>query len=160
MRIAMDHLTKYQPEAPLTGTGDIPYCRLLAARGLENIMEQIALFEACLTKDTPFFQHFVDCMHGDPDDDTCAERILEDLIIFFREKALRLPSSRLTPIEREIMQQFERVQTQEAQDNMIRRWYWDLLPTLVQQDFMQAHGLKSAPGQAYLHTVTGLGLNV
>lgn len=161
MRSVVEQLTDFAFEAPLPRPGsgygeDGPCTRLIVAQGIENLIEHIALFEACLTIDTPFMKHFVGCLQGMRDDDTGAEQIFEDLVIFFREKALRLPPSRQTPIEREIMRQFESSQMHADPESLVRLWYWEFLPTLVEHDFLGALGLDRRPGKEYLHAVTGV----
>lgn len=162
MRSVLKQLTEFGDDSPLSPApsgDDVPCTRLLVAQGMENLIEHITLFDACLTEDTPFMKHFIGCLQGIRDDDTGAEQIFEDLVIFFREKALRLPPSRQTPVEREIMLQFEMSQTCEDPESLVRLWYWEFLPTLVQHDFLRALGLDRRPGKEYLHAVTGVCLN-
>ncbi len=65
MRSALKQLTDFGKDAPLTPASageDVPCTRLLVAQGMENLIEHITLFDACLTEDTPFMKHFIGCL--------------------------------------------------------------------------------------------------
>lgn len=159
MRAVTEQLAILSAEIPMDDEADVHYSRVLVAQGMKNLIDQIALFDACLTMETPFAQHFFDWLAGIHDDDTGAERIFEDLVIFFREKALRLPPDRVTTVEKELLRYFEENQPLEDPESMVRRWYWDHLPSLVLYDFSRARGLESLSGLEYLQAVTGISLD-
>ena len=160
MRDLLTQLKNFTLENPLPGEPDDDEVRQtcgLVAKGLQNFIDNLSLFEACLTVETPFMAHFLGSLRkGRDDDDTGAEQLLEDLVIFFREKALRLPPDRITQAEREIMQIFEDNQILEEPESMTRRWYWNYLPLLVQHDYLIALGLDRPEGKEYLRAATGV----
>lgn len=133
------------------------HSRQLAALAMENILDQIEVFRACLTQGTPFLEHFKECFQGVHSDDTGAEQILEDMILFFREKALRLPAAQITPIEQRLMRQFEQATANEP-DSLVRRWYWFYLPAIVLRDMTQSQALHSGAGADYLQHVTDMNI--
>lgn len=141
MREVMTSLTHSVPSVE-SKPSRVQRSRQLAALGIENILENVETFRVCLTPDTPFMQHFQECLKGVLDDDTGAEQILEDIVIFFREKSLRLPDSQITHIERRVMAYFEKSYTDDP-ESLVLRWYWFYMPAIVLKDFTRAKHLSA-----------------
>ncbi len=129
--------------------------RVLLARAMADFLAQLPVYDVCLTPDTPFMRHFVDFLCGTHDDETDEEQLFEDLVLFFREKTLRLAPHRMSEVEREVLKHFEDAQRPDDLDNLARRWYWVCLPALVQKEFSEACGFCHPAGEEFYQLLMG-----
>lgn len=133
----------------------IPETCILAAHGLRDLLTQMSAFAVCLSWQTPYMAHFISAISNPHDDDTCAEQIYEDLVIFFREKALRLPPEHITPIEKTLLDSFEQGPSSLDPECMVCQWYWHYIPLLVQYEFLSNTGIVRRSGAEYLGMIIG-----
>lgn len=104
----------------------------LTAQALHCLTDCPALFDTCVSADTPFFAEFMAALHtGATDADTCFA-MFECLVIFFREKMLRSSSHTCSAAEQRILRYFEASPEWDNQlQLLVCSWYWYELPRRV-----------------------------
>lgn len=87
-------------------------------------------FDGNISTDSPFFQEFFEALRScSTCEDNCFS-MLECMIIFCREKALRFGAEQLSLMEHGILRHFEKSGMWEdpARETLVSQWYWTVLP--------------------------------
>lgn len=113
----------------------------LVRRGIPHLLESPTIFSACISMDSPFTEEFFEKLKtGDISHDGCFA-VFECLVIFFREKWLRLGNRRADTVERDILHYFETSpEWNENLGTLICAWYWRHLPRRVMNDVRRQSG--------------------
>ena len=113
----------------------------LVRRGIRHLLESPTIFSACISTDSPFAEEFFEKLKtGDTSHDACFA-IFECLVIFFREKWLRLGNRRAAAVERDVLHYFETSpEWNENLGTLICAWYWRHHPRRVMDDVRRQSG--------------------
>lgn len=98
--------------------------------GLRHVQKHAVYFDNNVSKDSPFFSEF---FHGLSTNDTCEDvcfGMLECVIIFCREKTLRMKVEEAPVLEFSILKHFENsgMWDDPARQTLVAQWYWLILP--------------------------------
>lgn len=102
-----------------------------------HIIENCTIFNGCITLDTPFLREFVASINTDSlaQDEDSIFSFFECLVIFFREKRLRLGRTKLAAPEQAVLSYFETSGNWEPHDvTIVNEWYWHTLPRKIVEE--------------------------
>lgn len=109
-------------------------------KALTDLTENIDFFEKYIDENNPFKQHFYDFFCApETNFDECFA-VQEDVAIFFREKLLRLGIKNMSPIELEVLQEFEALD--HDLDSCVASWYYEKLPLMMYSELGESIGYK------------------
>lgn len=106
-----------------------------------HIIENCTIFNGCITLDTPFLREFVVSINTDflTKDEDSIFSFFECLVVFFREKSLRLGRAKLAAPELAVLSYFENSGSWEPHDaTIINEWYWHTLPRKIVEESLHS----------------------
>ncbi len=96
---------------------------------LEYICANEALFEASISKNSPFYAEFFTHICADSVHPELCFELLECLIIFCRERQLCTHTQNISAAEKELLDFYEQSQHwKESEHTLVYEWYWRTLP--------------------------------
>lgn len=107
-----------------------------------HIIQNCTLFNGCISLNTPFMREFFESIteeNAGLDEDSTFQ-LFECLVIFFREKRLRMGIEKLAAPERAVLVYFENSsEWSHKESTLINEWYWHTLPQkVVEESFTQS----------------------
>lgn len=111
-----------------------------------HIAENCTIFNECVTLDTPFMREFFASINERDmsTDDEAVFSLFECLVIFFREKKLRMGGGILAPQEAAVLTYFESSGNWPHDDKtLVNEWYWHKVPRKLVEESVQT--LSAAP---------------
>lgn len=109
----------------------------LVCEATGHIIQNCTLFNGCISLNTPFMREFFASIDGektDLDEDSTFQ-LFECLVIFFREKRLRMGVQKLAAPERAVLAYFENSDAWSLQEaTLVNEWYWHTLPKKVVEE--------------------------
>lgn len=117
----------------------------LFSKALVHLMNEIDFFDKYVHDDNPFKEHFHSRFQEVVEKEEDCFALHEDIILFFREKSLRIGLEYLEDIEQQVLKEFEiRIHEKES---LVAKWYFEQLPLRVYEDI--ANTIKNSK-QAYI----------
>lgn len=100
-----------------------------ARDALTFLINNVNIFNRHVSHDTPFLREFFAIAENkDVSCESCFS-LIECIVIFFREKALRIPHAAPAPEEEKLLRHFENSGEWEPVDGtLVSWWYWAELP--------------------------------
>ena len=112
------------------------------ATALAHLIENIDFVEKYIDTDNPFKQHFYSFFEeGNFNLEDCFA-IYEDIVIFFREKLLRVGIQNMSPIEMNILYDFEN--SDQDANSFVGMWYYEKLPALIYGELSNSIGYSGS----------------
>lgn len=104
----------------------------LFSKALAHLINEANFFEKCIHSKNPFKEHFHKSFQESVEKEEECFALHEDIIIFFREKALRFGLNNLEEIELEVLKDFE-AKSHES-NSLLAKWYFEKLPLLMYKE--------------------------
>lgn len=115
----------------------------LVCEATGHIIQNCTLFNGCICMTSPFMREFCESIKDEKAnllDEDKTFQLFECLVIFFREKRLRMGVQKLAATERAVLAYFENSNEWSLQEpTLINEWYWHTLPKkVVEESFAQS----------------------
>ena len=111
---------------------------ILLVRVLAHIIDNLDFVEKYIDDSNPFKQHFYNFFQVETINIEECTTVQEDIVIFFREKLLRVGIKNMSDIEMELLQDFENAE--QDLDSCAVEWYYEKLPLMMYKELGESIG--------------------
>ena len=111
---------------------------VMVVKALSHIIDNLDFVEKYIDDSNPFKQHFYNFFQVEVSNYEECLSVQEDIVIFFREKLLRVGINNMNAVELEVLKDFEN--TEQDLDSCIVEWYYEKLPLMMYKELGESIG--------------------
>lgn len=115
---------------------------VIFVKALTHIIDNLSFVETYIDNGNPFKQHFYDFFRAENINYEECFAVQDDIVIFFREKLLRVGIKNMEHIEIEILQDFENAE--HDSDSCVANWYYEKLPLMMHKELAESIGFAGS----------------
>ena len=115
---------------------------ILLVKALSHIIDDLDFIEKYIDDSNPFKQHFYNFFRVEISNYEDCFSVQEDIVIFFREKLLRLGINNMSAIELEVLKDFE--STGQDLYSCVVEWYYEKLPLMMYKELGEGIGYSGS----------------
>jgi len=118
---------------------------VLLVKALSHLIDNLDFVERYIDDSNPFKRHFYNFFQVEEINVEECFSVQEDIVIFFREKLLRMGINGMEAVELELLQEFEN--TEHDLGSCAAQWYYDKLPLMMHKELAESIGYAGSAWQ-------------